>query len=170
METASAKHLKPICILQNGFNSEGATQKRYRMVSSLSEAPPTTPRRGYPLMQDTRKRRVFAQFAGQCSACGRRHIEANDEIVKDAHGHGWAALRCLSKRDSPSAIDRRTQRLMLAQHQTALGTWGIPDGATPTHSYAEFYELALAKGCCSQHEAAVVRANIGEGAWRTENL
>jgi hypothetical protein len=48
-------------------------------------------------------------------------------------------------------LERRIRETML-QHHIALGCWGIPDGARPTFSRAEFYGLARELGACSQEE------------------
>ena len=134
----------------------------------MTGTPPASRRRGYPLMRGPqKKRRVFARFPATCTACNKPHIRPGDEIVKDALG--WACPRCVSKRDSATAIDRRVQRLMLSLHNVALGTWGIPAGAIPTDSYAEFYGKALSLGVCSQHEFDVMRSKLAD-VWESKDL
>lgn len=116
-------------------------------------------RRDYSLMKRTRqKHRIYAWYSRTCTACNKPHIKQGDEIVRDSLG--YAAPACISKRDSPKAIETRVKKLMLSLHNTALGTWDIPEGTTPTNSYAEFYAKALAVGLCSQHEVDVLSSNL----------
>jgi hypothetical protein len=54
--------------------------------------------------------------------------------------------------DSTLELERRIRDTMLREHGIAFGCWGIPEGAKPTYSRAEFYGEALRLGACTPEE------------------
>lgn len=133
--------------------------------SNRNSAPPAG-KRDYDLMPDRRKRKVFAWYEGVCGICKQLHIRIGDEIRFDPYTRRWASRSCLSRRDSRDAIERKVKNIMLQNHNTWLGTFGKPEGAAATHSYAEFFAKALALGVCTAQEFDTLRQKMGEDAWR----
>lgn len=119
----------------------------------------------YSLKPDPRKQRVVAWYEGVCGVCNERHIRIGDEIRLDPYTRRWASRSCLARRDSPQAIERKVKNIMLLKHNIWLGSFGKPEGATPTSSYAEFFEKALALDACNSQEFSTFREKMGEDAW-----
>lgn len=64
-------------------------------------------------------------------------------------------------------LEKRVQADMLAQHNTAMGCWGVPDGAAYTFSRAEFFDKAKRLGVVSEDEYNQIRA-ANSGIWHRD--
>lgn len=97
----------------------------------------------------------IARYAGRCDWCRRLHVRKGDTIIGE--GRTWGHRECYERRQAALTLQRRVESLMLADHNVAMGCFGIPDGATATFSRGEFLAIAEKRSVVTTEESLLLR-------------
>lgn len=99
-------------------------------------------------------KQITAKYSGRCHWCRRLHVRKGDTIIGD--GRDWGLPECYERQKAARVLLQRVESQMLAEHNVALGCFGIPEGATATFSRGEFLSVAEKHGVVTADESRLL--------------